>query len=107
MEEKVIKMNEVKSNTEPQTEKKKLSYEELENVANQLSAQNQQMYKQIQASNTSLFLARMDFLIKIAELSTKNSKHSFSDDFITKVYSEIEEAIFPKEEEVKNEPVNK
>ena len=41
-------------------EKKKLSYEELENVARQLSQQAQSMQKKLQEANLMNFFKRMD-----------------------------------------------
>ena len=46
-------------------EKKKLSYEELENVARQLSQQAQSMQKKLQEANLMNFFKRMDYSFAI------------------------------------------
>lgn len=90
----------IKMNKEKEAKKEKLSYEELENVANQLSYANQQLQKKIQQQNVSLSITRLDFLLRIVDLSIKTNK--FGEEFLANVFSEIEEAIYPKEEEKEN-----
>ena len=57
MEEKEVKA--------PSSEK--LSYEELENVAHQLSEQNRQLYAKLQEVNISNMFKRLDYLFKVVE----------------------------------------
>lgn len=76
---------------------KKLSYEQLENVANQLSMQLQQAKQQInQISNV---LTKLPYLFKVVELGNK-----FDEKFVAKCTQEIENIIQPEEvEEKENE----
>ena len=81
--------------------KKKLTYEELENVCHQLSEQSRRLYQRVQESDLTNMFKRLDYLFAVVE----NSKH-FPDDFTTKCVKEImdtltieEPAEQPKEEE--------
>ena len=65
-------------------EKKKLTYEELENIANQLSNQAKTMYEQLQKANLENMFHRLDFLFRVVENSLK-----FNDDFVEKCVNEI------------------
>ena len=57
MEEKEVKA--------PNSEK--LSYEQLENVAHQLSEQNRQLYAKLQEMQVSNMFKRLDYLFKVVE----------------------------------------
>lgn len=48
-------------------EKKKLSYEELENVCHQLSDQSQTLYRKLQEANLSNMFKRLDYLFAVIE----------------------------------------
>jgi len=73
----------------------KLSYEQLENIAHQLSEQNKQMYMQLQQMNTTNLFKRLDYLFKVLEYSA-----FFSKEFIENCTQEIENMItIPKEDE--------
>lgn len=48
-------------------EKKKLSYEELENVCHQLSDQAQTLYRKLQEANLSNMFKRLDYLFAVIE----------------------------------------
>lgn len=63
---------------------KKLSYEELENVARELSQQNQQLNMMIQKSNMSNAFKRLDYLFKVLEC-----RDCFNSDFIVACSDEI------------------
>jgi hypothetical protein len=99
MEEKEGKVVNLNAQNEQETVKKKLSYEELENVAKQLSEQNRQMYMKLQEMNTVNLFKRLDYLFKVLS----NCIH-FEDSFVSKCAKEIEEIItIPEEKEEKKE----
>ena len=76
----------------PETqENKKLSYEELENVANNL-------YMKLQQSDMSNMFKRLDYLFKVLKY-----KDAFKTEFYTKCAEEIELMITLPEVETKNE----
>ena len=77
----------------------KLSYEQLENIAHQLSEQAKQLYAKLQEANLTNMFKRLDFLFKVVE-----NAHAFNKDFVTKCVTEIEGLItVPEtEEEIKD-----
>ena len=77
----------------------KLSYEQLENIAHQLSEQAKQLYAKLQEANLTNMFMRLDFLFKVVE-----NAHAFNEDFVTKCVTEIEGLItVPEtEEEIKD-----
>ena len=85
--EKVIKI-------QPEAERpEKMSYEQLENVAHQLSEQAKQLYTQLQNANMSNMFKRLDYLFKVVENS-----HMFKLDFVNKCINEIEDFMTIPEE---------
>lgn len=64
----------------------KMSYEELENVAAQLSQQSQQLYARLQQAEMSNMFKRLDFLFKVVE-----NAHAFSEEFVANCVKEIED----------------
>lgn len=66
-------------------ENEKMSYEQLENVAHQLSEQVRQLYAKLQEANLENMFKRLDYLFRVVE-----NAHSFSVDFVSKCTSEIE-----------------
>lgn len=85
-------------------ETKKLSYEELENYATQLTQQFDIVRKQMENNQLQELVARLNFLFKVVELS----KH-FSKDYVAKSVAEIERILVvdpPKEEEATEESSN-
>lgn len=85
--EKVIKM-------QPEAERpEKMSYEQLENIAHQLSEQAKQLYMQLQNANMSNMFKRLDYLFKVVENS-----HMFKLDFVNKCINEIEDFMTIPEE---------
>lgn len=85
--EKVIKM-------QPEAERpEKMSYEQLENVAHQLSEQAKQLYMQLQNANMSNMFKRLDYLFKVVE-----NNHMFKLDFVNKCINEIEDFMTIPEE---------
>lgn len=66
-------------------ENAKMSYEQLEDVAHQLSEQVRQLYAKLQESNLGNMFKRLDYLFKVIE-----NAHAFNAEFISKCTSEIE-----------------
>lgn len=75
--------------------KEKLSYEELENIAHQLSEQSRVLMQKLQDANMNNAFKRLDYLFKVVELSD-----SFSKDFITSCIYEIENLMTVPEETI-------
>ena len=71
----------------------KLSYEQLENVAHQLSEQNRQLYAKLQEMQVSNMFKRLDYLFKVVE-----NTGVFSIDFHTRCVEEIESLMTIPEE---------
>lgn len=92
MEEQKKKVVEMK----PQVQRpEKMSYEQLENVAHQLSEQNRQLFAKLQELNMANMFKRLDYLFKVIEIG-----HMFKQDFLEKCIAEIESLItIPKQEE--------
>lgn len=92
MEEQKEKVVEMK----PQVQRpEKISYEQLENVAHQLSEQNRQLFAKLQELNMANMFKRLDYLFKVIE-----NGHMFKQDFLEKCIAEIESLItIPKQEE--------
>ena len=92
MEEQKKKVVEMK----PQVQRpEKMSYEQLESVAHQLSEQNRQMFAKLQELNMANMFKRLDYLFKVIE-----NGHMFKQDFLEKCIAEIESLItIPKQEE--------
>lgn len=89
MEEEVKKQEE--------KEVKKMSYEELENTAHQLSEQLRQAYIQLRQNNMVQVFKRLDYLFKVIEFENK-----FPKEFTSKCLIEIQELItIPDKEETK------
>ena len=86
---KVVKMQPATKDERPE----KLSYEQLENVAHQLSEQAKQLYMKLQAANMSNMFKRLDYLFKVIE-----NGHMFKQDFLEKCIAEIEELMTVPEE---------
>ena len=92
MEEQKKKVVEMK----PQVQRpEKMSYDQLESVAHQLSEQNRQMFAKLQELNMVNMFKRLDYLFKVIE-----NGHMFKQDFLEKCIAEIESLItIPKQEE--------
>ena len=91
---KVVKMQPATKDERPE----KLSYEQLENAAHQLSEQTKQLYMKLQAANMSNMFKRLDYLFKVVE-----NGHMFKQDFLEKCIAEIEEIMTVPEETDKEE----
>ena len=77
-----------------ENQKKELSYDELKNVAGQLSQQNQQLNMMLQQANMTNMFKRMDYLFKILEL-----KNCFDSEFVITCSDEIKELMTPPVEQ--------
>jgi hypothetical protein len=82
---------------EENIKKQKMSYEELEQVASQLSQQAQQLYTRLQQTEMSNMFKRLDLLFKIVENAS-----AFNEEFVAKCVKEIEEIMTIPEEAQEN-----
>ena len=99
MEEQKKKVVEMK----PQVQRpEKMSYEQLENVAHQLSEQNRQLFAKLQELNMVNMFKRLDYLFKVVE-----NGHMFDQDFLEKCIAEIENLMTVPEQEEEPETVDK
>lgn len=81
-----------------QKEKAALTYEQLNNVCQQLFQQNQQLRERVTELGNVAMFKRLDYLFKAVELSA-----TFKDvDFINACMDEIKEALTVKEEETED-----
>ena len=93
MEEQKKKIVEMQPTTKETERPEKMSYEQLENVAHQLSEQAKQLYMKLQAANLSNMFKRLDYLFMVVE-----NGHMFKQDFLEKCIAEIEEIMTVPEE---------
>ena len=99
MEEQKKKVVEMK----PQVQRpEKMSYEQLENVAHQLSEQNRQLFAKLQELNMVNMFKRLDYLFKVVE-----NGHMFDQDFLEKCIAEIENLMTVPEQEEEPETEDK
>lgn len=84
---------------EKKNEKKKLSYEELENVCHQLSEQSQTLYRKLQEANMTNMFKRLDYLFAVVE-----NKGAFPEDFAKRCIDEIVDTMtLPEPEKTEEE----
>lgn len=99
MEEQKKKVVEIK----PQMQRpEKMSYEQLEGVAHQLSEQNRQLFAKLQELNMANVFKRLDYLFKVIE-----NGHMFKQDFLEKCIAEVESLMTVPEQEEKPETEDK
>lgn len=72
----------------------KMSYEQLENIAHQLSDQAKQLYAKLQEANMVNMFKRLDYLFKVIE-----NAHAFNEEFVAKCVDEIEDLMTVPETE--------
>ena len=77
-----------------------MSYEELENIAHQLSEQSRVLMQKLQEANMGNMFKRLDYLFKIIEF-----EHMFDGNFIDKCIKEIQDMISIPEEEEPNKEI--
>lgn len=100
MEEQKGKVVEMQPTAKGTERPEKMSYEQLENIAHQLSEQAKQLYMKLQAVNMSNIFKRLDYLFKVVE-----NGHMFKQDFLEKCIAEIEEIMtVPEETEEEETP---
>lgn len=101
-----IKMEEQKKKVvemKPQVQRpEKISYEQLENVAHQLSEQNRQLLAKLQELNMANIFKRLDYLFKVIE-----SGNMFKQCFLKKCIEEVESLMTVPEQEEESETENK
>lgn len=78
--------------------KKKLTYEELENAAHQLSEQSRQLYTRLQEAELSNLFKRLDYLFKVLDFNT-----FFPEEFVDNCAKEILDIMTIPKEEVNTE----
>ena len=89
---------EEKDKKEINQEVKKLSYEQLEQVAEQLSEQTRQLYSQLKNASLNNMFKRLDYLFKVVE-----NKDKCSQEFYNKCLNEVEELMTLPEEDTKKD----
>lgn len=73
----------------------KMSYEQLENIAHQLSEQSQMLAKKLQEANMTNAFKRLDYLFKVIE-----NKEVFNSSFLADCIIELESSIsIPEDKE--------
>lgn len=97
MEEQKGKVVEMQPTTKEAERPEKMSYEQLENVAHQLSEQSKQLYMKLQAANMNNMFKRLDYLFKVVE-----NGHMFKQDFLERCVSEIKDIMTVPEESEDN-----
>lgn len=99
MEEQKKKVVEMK----PQMQRpEKMSYEQLEGIAHQLSEQNRQLFARLQELNMTNMFKRLDYLFKVIE-----NGHMFKQYFLEKCIAEVESLMTVPEQEEKPETEDK
>lgn len=93
MEEQKGKVVEMTPQAKETEQPQKMSYEQLEQVAHQLSEQARQLYGQLQKSNLGNMFKRLDYLFKVVE-----NGHMFKQDFLDRCVKEIEDIMTVPEE---------
>lgn len=97
MEEAEIKVASSNTPEEESQKTQKMSYEQLEQVAHQLSEQTRQLYSQLQQVNLNNMFKRLDYLFRVVE----NFRH-FDTKFVTKCVNEIKELLTVPEDTEEN-----
>ena len=87
----------MEENKNKQEEPKKLTYEQLYNVAHQLSNQNVDLRQKLSEANLINMFKRLDYLFKVLEMYKR-----FDDKFVYNCTKEIVEFMTPSDEEKDN-----
>jgi len=82
-----------------EAKEEKMSYEELNNIAHQLSEQSKKLYTQLQETNMTNAFKRLDYLFKVLEFSDY-----FLPEFVATSAAEISTIITLPEEQPQVEP---
>ena len=99
MEEQKGKVVEMQPTTKEVERPEKMSYEQLENVAHQLSEQSRQLYIKLQQANMNNMFKRLDYLFKVIA-----NADQFSKVFIAKCVKEVEEIMTIPEQDNQEQP---
>ena len=86
-------MEVVKNENANKAKKEKMSYEELENIAHQLSEQSRVLVQKLQEANMTNAFKRLDYLFKVIDLA-----HMFEEEFVTECINEVKGLIQIPEE---------
>lgn len=89
------KTNTVSMNNQASEQPEKMSYEQLENIAHQLSDKLNQVYGKLQESNMTNMFKRLDYLFKVVE-----NARAFNDSFVESCVRDIEDLMTIPEETV-------
>lgn len=81
----------------------KYSYEELNKFCNEFYNENQYLRQQLQQANATIrMFNRLDYLLRVIEVSNKQDRWHFSDDFMGECIKEVEK-VMTIPEEIKQE----
>ena len=86
-------MEVVKNENEKSLKKEKMSYEQLENIAHQLSEQSRVLIQKLQDANMTNAFKRLDYLFKVIDMA-----HMFEEEFVTECVNEVKGLIQIPEE---------
>ena len=101
MEENKKIMEGTESQPQAMEESQKMTYEQLEQVAHQLSEQARQLYRKLQEANMINMFKRLDYLFKVVE-----NKDNFGEEFVHSCVAEIQD-ILTVTDEAENEETDK
>lgn len=95
MEEKIV-------TEETQEQVKKFTYEQLEQIATNLSSQVQQLSVKLQEANMFNMFKRLDYCFKVLEVAQNQKIDLLKEEFVKKCANEIQELMtVPEEPETK------
>lgn len=95
MEEKIV-------TEETQEQVRKFTYEQLEQIATNLSSQVQQLSVKLQESNMFNIFKRLDYCFKVLEVAQNQKIDLLKEEFVKKCANEIQELMtVPEEPETK------
>lgn len=95
MEEKIV-------TEETQEQAKKFTYEQLEQIATNLSSQVQQLSIKLQEANMFNMFKRLDYCFKVLEVTQNQKADLLKEEFVKKCANEIQELMtVPEETETK------
>ena len=89
-DKKVIKMDKLKATPQPE----KVSYEKLEEIARQLQEQNKQLYMKCMELQQNNLTERFHYVFEVAK-----DKVTFSKELVDKALNEVENTLYPPQEE--------
>lgn len=87
-------------------EPKKMSYEDLENIAKQLASQNEALRAKLASQGYAQAVQRLGFQINVLQIISSNPSHKFTTKFVEDTYKEVEEALSVPEANVSEKKDN-